>query len=260
MKSFYIIVLAVITVVITYYIMSAFVLQQQAINKQSVYVHLQPEWSSYPANIVYEITNVWTRTGKENPLDSKARLEIAKEANVDELRYVHEKPYILVQHDNTNCHDVWEPHYARFGADVIRHQIEYLSGLQKSPDPNITLYNSIQSTQDDYVHESLIKSGYSQFIPICTEKNTTSFDYTVKTNDQSVGFDVYFVPSMQEQENYDKNNGKFQHYTTGQCFGKNYASFSGACYGLGKDSGLLIIVPDSLTVPLTKIEIWLYEK
>lgn len=260
MKPFYIIGLAIIAVVIIYYITSAFVLQQQAINKQSVYVHLQPEWNSHPANIVYDITNVWTRTEKEDQLDSKTRLEIAKETNVDELRYVHGKSYILIQHDNTNCHDVWEPHYARFGADVIRHQIEYLSGLQKSPDPNITLYNSIQSTQDNSIHESLVKSGYSQFIPVCTEKNTTSFDYTVKINDQSVGFDVYFVQSIQEQENYDQNNGRFQHYTTGQCFGKNYASFSGTCYGLGKDSGLLIIVPDSLTVPLTKLEVWLYEK
>jgi hypothetical protein len=224
-----------------------------------VYVHLQPEWASYPGNIVYEITNVWTRTGSEKTLDTKTRLEMSKETNPDELRYVHGKSYILVQHDNTNCHDVWEPHYARFGADVLRHQIEYLTGLQQSPDPNITLYKSIQSKQDLQEHESQIKSGYSQFIPICTEKEKTTFDYSIRINDDSVGFDVYFITSIDEQSKYD-NGGKFQHYATGQCFGKNYASFSGTCYDVSKGSGLLIVIPDSLSLPLTKLEVWLYEK
>jgi len=146
MRVFYIIGIAIICVVISYYIIGAFVLQQQAINKQSVYVHLQQDWHSYPGNIVYDITNVWSQARGEQ-LSSQARLQMAKDTNVDELRSVHGKSYILVQHDNTNCHDMWEPHYARFGADVIRHQVEYLSGLQTSPDPNINLYTTIKSKQ-----------------------------------------------------------------------------------------------------------------
>jgi hypothetical protein len=259
MRPLYIVILAIITIIVSYYLISAFVLQQQAINKQSVYVHLQPEWNSYPGNIVYDITNIWTRTGNEVPLDAKTRLAIAKDTNVEELHYVHNKSYTIVQHDNTNCHDVWEPHYARFGADVIRHQIEYLSGLQKSPDPNINMFASIKSKQDESEHESQAKSGYSQFIPICTEKDVTSFDYSVRINDNSVGFDVYFVKSAQEQQNYDQNKD-FQYYTTGQCFGKNFASFSGTCYDVDKNAGLLIIIPDNLSLPLTKLDVWLYEK
>jgi hypothetical protein len=259
MRPVYIAILTIFTIIISYYIVGAFVLQQQAINKQSVYVHLQQEWASYPGNIVYDITNVWTRTSNDKQLSPQARLEMSRKTNVEEVHYTHGKSYILVQHDNTDCHDIWEPHYARFGADVLRHQIEYLEGLQQSPDPNINLYRSVPSKQDNSIHESQIKSGYSQFVPICTEKNTTSFDYSVRINDGSVGFDVYFVPSMQEQQNYDKN-GTFQYYYTGQCFGKNYASFSGTCSNVGKDSGLLIVVPDSLSLPLTKFDVWLYEK
>lgn len=257
MRAFYVVGLAIIAVVVSYYILGAFVLQQQAINKQSVYVHLQQEWDSYPGNIVYDITNVWSQT-EERQLNSETRLQISKDTNVDELRYVHGKSYILVQHDNTNCHDVWEPHYARFGADVIRHQIEYASGLQSSPDPNITMYTPIKSKQDDKVHEYQIKSGYSQFIPICTDKDVASFDYAVRINDNTVGFDVYFVPSIQEQQNYDEGNGKFQFYDG--CFGENYASFSGTCNDVAKNAGLLIVVPDNLSVPLTKFDVWLYEK
>lgn len=258
MKILHILILVIIGIIIIYYITSAFVLQQQAINKQSIYVHLQPDWSSYPGNIIYDITNVWSQT-KEQPLQPEARLEIAKEANVDELRYVHGKSYTLVQHDNTNCHDVWEPHYARFGADVVRHQIEYLTGRQKNPDPNITLYTPIKSKQTDKEQEDLIKTGYSQFIPICTSKNTTSFDYSVKINDDSIGFDVYFVSSISEQKNYDEN-GKFQYYENDMCSGKNYVSFSGTCNNVDKNAGLLIIIPDNLTLPLTKLDVYLYEK
>jgi hypothetical protein len=187
-------------------------------------------------------------------------LKIAKEANVDEVRHVHGKSYTLVQHDNTNCHDVWEPHYARFGADVVRHQIEYLEGKQKNPDPNITMYTSIKSKQDGSEHEGALKTGYSQFIPTCTSKNVTSFDYSVKINDDSIGFDVYFVPSISEQTNYDESNGKFQHYENGECFGKNYVSFSGTCGNVDKSAGLLIIISDNLTLPLTKLDVYLYEK
>ena len=239
--------------------MSAFVLQQQAINKQSIYVHLQPDWKSYPGNIVYDITNIWSQT-ENHPLKPETRLEIAKETNVNKVRFVHGKSYTLVQHDNTDCHDVWEPHYARFGADVIRHQIEYLTGKQKDPDPNITLYTSSKSKQDDNEHEVMLKTGYSQFIPICTSKNTASFDYSVKINDDSVGFDVYFVPSMSEQINYDEGNSTFKHYDGGECFGKNYVSFSGTCSNVDKNAGLLIIIPDNLTLPLTKLDVYLYEK
>jgi hypothetical protein len=258
MRLLHVLILAIIAIIVSYYILGAFVLQQHAVNKQSVYVHLQKEWKSYPANIVYDITNVWSKTNTDPPT-TEARLEIAKQTNVDQIRYTHNKSYILVQHDNTDCRDVWVPHYARFGADVIRHQIEYVSGLQKSPDPNITLYTSIHSKQDDSTHKSQMISGYSQFIPACTEKNSTTFDYSLRINDDSIGFDVYFVSSIEEQANYD-DNGVFRHYDDGQCFGTNYSSFSGTCYGVSKGSGLLVVIPDNLSLPLTKVDVWLYER
>ena len=259
MKKIHYIVFAIIAIIVLYYIVTAFVLQQQSINKQSIYVHLEPGWDSYPGNIVYEITNVWSQ-GEKILLSSQEKLAISKQNNVDEIRYVHDKPYILVQNSNTNCNESWEPHYARFGADTLRHYIEYASGLQKSPDPNYTLYTSMPSAQDQSQHEAQIPSGYSQFVPVCTSKENTSFEYSVRINDGTVGFDVYFVPSIQEQQNYDSGNGKFTHYTNGQCFGKNYERFSGTCHGIGKDAGLLIVVPDSMTLPLTKVQVWLYEK
>lgn len=256
MRTIYIIGLIIIVAMTSYYLISAYVLQQQAINKQSIYVHLQPEWNSYPTNIIYDVTNVWSQT-EHRQLSAEARLQITKERNVEELRYLHGKSYIIVQHDNTNCYDVWEPHYARFGADVVRHHIEYLSGLQKSPDPNIVLYTPMPSKQDQKEHETQIIGGYSQYIPICTDRETSSFDYAVRINDATVGFDVYFVPSIEEKKNYDE--GKNFRYYEG-CVGINYVRFSGSCNNVSKNSGLLIVVPDNLSMPLTKFDVWLYER
>ena len=260
MRARYIIIIALITAVISYYIGTAFLLQPQAINKQSFYIRLQSDWNSHPGNIIYEVTNVWTKTDELAPLDPQTRLDLSKQANVDQVRSVHNKSYIMVHHGNTNCHDLWEPHYARFGADTIRHQVEYVLGIQKSLDPNKNQYVPLKGKIGDQEHASQIRSGYSQFIPICTQNELTSFDYSVKINDESVGFDVYFVPSIEQQKNFDEGNGLFEHYTNGQCEGKNYVRFSGTCNNVGKSAGLLIAVPDSLTLPLTKIEVWLYEK
>lgn len=259
MRLLYIVLLTLIAAIVTYYIVTAFVMQQQAINKQSIYVHLQPEWDSYPGSIVYDVTNVWSRTSEGPQIDQNTRISMAKSTNVEELHQMHNKSYILVQHDNTNCHDVWEPHYARFGADVVRHYFEYMSGIQKSPDPNINLYNPVEGKQNLAEHENELKTGYSQFIPVCTEKNATSYDYAVRINDHNVGFDVYFVPSISEQEKYDEGKD-FEYYKSEGCSGKNYVLFSGTCSNVSKTAGLLIVVPDRLDLPLTKFDVWFYEK
>ena len=44
------------------------------------------------------------------------------------------------------------------------------------------------------------------------------------------------------------------------CSGLNYQSYSGTCNNVDKNSGLLIIIPDDLNKPLTKISIKLKEQ
>lgn len=257
MKILHVIILVIVGAAVSYYIISAFILQQQSINKQSIYVHLQPEWQSYPANLVFDITNVWAADQNE-PLDTQNRLQLAKENGANQIGYVHNKSYIVAQHDNTNCRDKWEPHYARFGADVIRHHVEYLAGLQQSPDPHVNMFTLKKSKQDAAEHQLQIKSGYLQFIPICTKKQIVDIDYSIRISDDAVGFDVYFVPSAEEQKNYDAGSNSFTYYEG--CSGLNYASFSGTCHNVSKNSGLLVVIPDNLRTPLTKLEIWFYEK
>ena len=42
----------------------------QDINKYSIYVHLQPEWKSYPGNILFDITNVWSNPNPKSDAKS----------------------------------------------------------------------------------------------------------------------------------------------------------------------------------------------
>lgn len=252
-----VLVIAMIAAVIIYYVVTAFVLQPQAINKQSFYVRLHSDWNSYPGNIMYDVTNVWAREARDH-LDAQTRLDLSKQAN--RVEQMHGKSYVLVHHGDSNCYDDWEPHYARFGVDTIRHHIEYTMGIQQNPDPNIVMYSPLPGPRTLGDHSSQMAAGYSQFIPVCTHKESTVFDYTVKINDESVGFDAYFVPSSAEQHDYLYNRADFTVHDGDGCSAENYVRFSGTCDGVGKDSGLLVVLPDRLSLPLTKVEIWLYER
>jgi len=52
----------------------------------------------------------------------------------------------------------------------------------------------------------------------------------------------------------------FEYYSEQDCFGQNFQKFSGTCKGVDKDGGLLVVIPDDLSRPMTKILIKLTEK
>ena len=105
----------------------------------------------------------------------------------------------------------------------------------------------------------MIKDGFSQFIPICTSKEITSYNYSIRTNSEAVGFDVYFVSSIEERNDFHDSEENFDFYTNDGCFAKNKKSFSGFCENVKKNSGLLIVIPDALDKPLTKFTVTLKE-
>ena len=141
----------------------------------------------------------------------------------------------------------------RYAIDSVRTQIELIQGSKLNSDtyvsiiPNVKTINSVESNY------------YAQFIPICSDKKITSYEYSISIDDRNSWFDVYFVDSKKQFDNYLKSE-KFNFYTNDGCFGKNYISFSGVCENIDGNSGLLILIPDNLSRSLTKIEINLHEK
>ncbi len=148
----------------------------------------------------------------------------------------------------------------RKAVDTVRHEIEFFQGKQLSSDPEVSVYPEIENDSYDGVEQqSKIKDGFSQFIPICTSKERTSYDYSVKIDSDDLGFDVYFVSSIDERNDFHDSGDNFDFYTADGCYSKNKKSYSGTCDDVGKNSGLLIVIPDELDKPLTKVSVSLKE-
>jgi len=234
----------------------------QDINKYSIYVHLQSEWTSYPASILYDITDVWTNPNSKSEIKGFDTMENTsfENYNSNELLYENQKSFEELKHTFSDCESSWKPHLYRYAVDSLRNKIELIQGTQLNDDPYISIYpNRPNEKYSSEIQKEIIKQGYVQFIPICTSQNSTSYDFAVSINDKNTAFDVYFVPSKMELTNYLENDS-FNFYTQKGCSAENYSSFSGTCDDVGNNSGLLVIIPDTLKLSLTKVKINLHEK
>jgi len=229
---------------------------EQVTDKYAVYVHLEPDWNIYQKNILFEITNLWYKT---DSIETTFEKNVANH-NYNELKYLGDKSYVELKHGFSNCQDEWQPMLYRKAVDTVRHEIEFFQGKQLSSDPEVSVYPEIENESYDGVEQQLkIKDGFSQFIPICTSKERTSYDYSIKIDSDDLGFDVYFVSSIDERNDFHDSGDNFDFYTADGCYSKNKKSYSGTCDNVGKNSGLLIVIPDELDKPLTKVFVTLKE-
>ena len=217
-------------------------------NEYANYVHFQPEWKSYPRNLIVDVTTTWEREvipGEEEQSDISKH---GAKQRQNGLQYVNSKPVVAVNYDYRDCESQWF-HYAKTGLDFLG--------------SNLALYNepsSIPNTAySDQLQNKKLQNGFAQFIPLCTSQDFTNYEYTVSINDKNIGFDAYFVPSYVQQWYYFSYPEKFEYYTNDECFGNNFQKFSGKCSGVDKNGGLLIVIPDELSRPMTKISVKLVE-
>lgn len=228
---------------------------EQDINKYSIYVHLQEEWNSYPGNILFDVTNVWSNSSSDENVYFTDPSDITSLTiyNSNQLQFQNNKPYVELKHEFSNCESSWKPMLYRLVIDSVRHKIDLAKGLQLNDDPYITILPNIG------IEKQTASESYAQFIPICTSNEFTSYEYSISINGKNSWFDVYFVHSEKQLENY-LNSETFHYYDEDGCFAQNYQSFSGKCDGVGNNSGLLIIIPDNLEQSLTKVRVNLHEK
>lgn len=237
----------------------------KAINKYSIYIHLQKEWNSYPGNLLFDVTDVWKNSDSQNPLreiyyDPEISKQEFKDHNLNVLDYQRGKSFVELKHEFSDCNESWSPISYRYIVDTIRNRFEFFQGNELKGDPYASVYPKISNEQyglDE--QDEKLKSGYAQFIPICTSKNSTNIEYSLKINSNQIGFDVYFVPYIDELSNYLEGNSSFSYYNQDGCSGKNFQSFNGICRNVGNQSGLLVVIPDELHLALTKITVNLIE-
>ncbi len=230
---------------------------QEVMNKYSVYIHLLSEWQSDSKNIIFDVTNTWHKSDKISNVNHVFDAE-SKKYNINQLQKINGKSYVELKHEFSDCQEEWQPMLYRKAVDTVRHEIEYVQGHQLSADPSVSVYPNIENKNyDDSEQQSQIKNGFVQFFPICTSRDTTSYDYSVKTNNKDLGFDVYFVSSYVQYEQFASSS--FAYYTESGCHGKNKQSYSGTCNNVNRDSGLLVAFPDNLKPWTTKVTVNLYE-
>jgi hypothetical protein len=230
---------------------------QEVLNKYSVYVHLLSEWKSDSKNIIFDVTNSWHKSDKVSNVNHVFDAE-SKEYNTNQLHETNGKSYVELKHEFSDCQEEWQPMLYRKAVDAVRHEIEYVQGQQLSTNPSVSVYPDIENENyDNLKQQSKVRDGFAQFFPICTSQNTTSYDYSVKTDNKDLGFDVYFVSSSLQREHFTDSN--FGYYVESGCYGQNKQSYSGTCNNIDKDSGLLVIFPDDLKPWTTKVTIYLYD-
>lgn len=231
---------------------------QEVINKYAVYVHLLSEWHSDSKNIITIVTNSWYKSDKDDNVNHVFNAE-SKAYNSNQLQEINGKSYVELKHEFSDCQDEWHPILYRKVVDVVRHEIEYAQGKQQSADPEISIYPDLENKNYDNLQQQLkVKDGYVQFIPICSSKDFSSYDYSIKTDNKDMGFDVYFVNSSSQFKNFFSS--EFDYYKEPGCFAQNKQSFSGFCNGINTDGGLLVVFPDEFKPWVTKVTVNLYEK
>lgn len=268
-----------------------------AINKYSVYVHLQPGWESHPGNILFDVTNVWSGhaadatgsgesgavaylPGSMDPDDISSLTSY----NRNQLQYQKSKPYVELRHEFSGCETQWRPIPYRYAADALRSWSEVASGVQiggsggeeaghvepafaeaGAGDPYVMVFpNAPNAAYGPDAQYELAQDGYAQLIPVCMASGAgqSTYDYAIMVNDSDIGFDAYFVRSVEDAAAHVSSGGSGipAFYERPGCHVTNHNSFAGTCHGVEHGSGLLIIVPDMLDLSLTKVRVGLYER
>ena len=272
----------------------------RAINKYSVYVHLQPGWESHPGNILFDVTNVWSGPTAAAAGSGKSDAVAHMPGSVDpddissltsynrnQLQYQKSKPYVELRHEFSGCETQWRPIPYRYVADALRSWSEVASGVQTegsggkeaghvepafaeagAGDPYVMIFpNAPNAAYGPDVQSELVQDGYAQLIPVCVASGVaaagqSTYDYAIMVNDPDIGFDAYFVRSAEDAAAHvsSGSSGIPAFYAHPGCHVTNHNSFAGTCHGVERGSGLLIVVPDMLDLSLTKVRVGLHER
>jgi cell division septation protein DedD len=225
------------------------------------YVEPLPEYASYANNVMELSTTAWEDANDNlqfievsSPQQANFQVQWVKEFGVEHVGYAFGSWFIEVGLGDSNCGSgMWQPYSEAYTTDIMTHEIGHVLGFDHVNDPNSIMYpTAINWEYGNVETRETLTTGYGFFQPICTSKDVTTFDWHVSSDDPTYGFDVYFVPSVNEFDNW-VDGESFNYFVDNGCSAENMLSVGGTCKGVTQDSGLLIIMGDDASEPLTEI-------
>lgn len=231
-----------------------------------VYVDPLPEWaSSYASNAIYAGTKAWE--------DANPGLHFYQASSEEEADLIVQwiRDYgtsylgetigggvIQVGLGSSACTGQWHPFSTETVDLIAKHEIGHFLGFDHTSDPDSIMYPTLNYRYGIVEVEENLAPNYAWFVPVCTLDEVTTFWYEVEIDDDAYGFDVYFVPSPDEYDRYLAGE-TFSYYSHEDCYGEDYVLYSRTCEGVSHSSGLMIVMPETLSNPLQIVTVKLEE-
>ena len=203
-----------------------------------------PEWAGYASNVMYLSTEAWKEVNEglefwvvENSSDADFLVQWVRDFGGEKVGYAYGNQFIEVGLGDSNCVNQWNPYSENYISHIMQHEIGHVLGREHSSDPTSVMYPIASNLEYGLVEEEYrLTEGYGQFVPFCTIKDLTSYEFSISTTDETYGFDYYIVPSIAEFDKWVEGE-TFQHYSNKDCFGENWLNISGTCKGVSVGSG-----------------------
>ncbi len=232
----------------------------------NVYVEPLPEWADYAVNVMYKSTNAWSEANPDlgfyladDPSSADFVVKWVKEFGAEHVGYAYGNQFIEVGLGDSNCLGSWQPYSEDYISQIMMHEIGHILGLGHTDDINDIMFPIASNTEYGItVQEVTLTNNHAYFAPLCTTRDVTTFSYSVSTDDPEYGFDVYFVPSVQSLEDWSVVDS-FSYYSEESCYGENYLIYGDTCENVSGEGGLLVVMGNQLTNPLTTITIQMQE-
>ena len=235
-------------------------------NTLRVYVSDIPTWSNDIDDAITESLNYWEiqypdlqfeQVGKNEQQDFFVYW--VKEFGVEHVGYAYGNKFIEVGLGDSGCRGKWTQYSPNHIGTILKHEIGHIIGLEHNSDPNSIMYPVAQNREYGLESEEFVMtSGYGQYIPFCTIKDSTSYDIEVTTDDPTHGFNVYVVSSEQQFNNFIEGK-QIEHFKNNKCYKENTLNFKDSC-NVSKGNGILVTINDEQTNNLTNIKLTLKEK
>ena len=234
---------------------------------QDFYIQIDdlPDWANYASNVMYLSTEAWKKTNEGlefYTVESGGDFTVqwVRDFGGEKVGYAIGSKFIEVGLGDSKCGNQWNPYSENYISHIMKHEMGHIFGHEHNNNPDSIMYPVALNLEYGIVEKDYrLTEGYGQFVPFCTIKDLTSYEFSISSTDEIIGFDYYVIPSSDEFGKWAENKA-FQHYSNEDCFGENWLSISGTCEGISKDAGIMILMSEELTSPLETITVKLLEK